>query len=434
MPKDDALLVRAIPFGPGRARGRLCHDPHLCNSDSILVIPYSHLDEVTELPAGLAVVDGAPLSHAMIDIIGQGTPAVILTREEAEALDDGREVVLDGINGIISDPAHVEDLRRIEAPRAGQPVLTRDGAEVELRASVGHVQAAETAFASGACRIGLVRTEYLAADLDHVPSAADYREALAPLLRAARSLPVTVRLPDFRPDKCPAWLPPLPGMASPLGLQGCRLYDFEPVAEALRALLEAIATFGDDYDLSLLLPYVTRRPEYRRWRREIEALLPTPMAIGVMAENPAAVMGMREWSGLADFVAIGCNDLMQCLFGADRAIASVAELADPYDPIVYRFLKQVAERDPDYAAKVQICGLLPQLPLVMPLLLGLGYRVFSVEPVFLPALARIVADTDTVIAQTAVLAACNEPNAEAVRALLGGPAPRIWGVGAIAGI
>ena len=41
----------------------------------------------------------------------------------------------------------------------------------------------------------------------------------------------------------------------------------------------------------------------------------------------------------------------------------------------------------------QICGVLSQLPGVLPILLGLGYRTFSVVPALVPYLTQIIQTT-----------------------------------------
>jgi phosphoenolpyruvate-protein kinase (PTS system EI component) len=76
---------------------------------------------------------------------------------------------------------------------------------------------------------------------------------------------------------------------------------------------------------------------------------------------------------------------------------------------------------------VQFCGLLPQLPGVLPLLIGLGGRQFSVEPVLLPWLAKTVRSTRVGDATTLVDAVCDAPDSGAVRRLLGLEAGRSWG-------
>ncbi|MDX1812542.1 MAG: hypothetical protein R3240_11375, partial [Gammaproteobacteria bacterium] len=47
----------------------------------------------------------------------------------------------------------------------------------------------------------------------------------------------------------------------------------------------------------------------------------------------------------------------------------------------------------DNIDKVQLCGVLSQLPGVLPLLIGLGYRTFSVDAHSIPYLAKTVTET-----------------------------------------
>ena len=95
----------------------------------------------------------------------------------------------------------------------------------------------------------------------------------------------------------------------------------------------------------------------------------------------------------ADFVAIGCNDLMQSLYAADRDRHELRHYLDPYAPVLYRLLKQAADQAGTQLHNVQLCGVLPMTQGVLPVLLGLGYRTFSVDAPFIPYLAGIVANT-----------------------------------------
>jgi phosphoenolpyruvate-protein kinase (PTS system EI component) len=143
-----------------------------------------------------------------------------------------------------------------------------------------------------------------------------------------------------------------------------------------------------------------------------------------MVETPAAALDIAQFCEAADFVALGTNDLMQCLFAADRDLPELRDYLDPYAPVLYRFLRQVAELAGPHLHRVQVCGALSQLRGVLPLLLGLGYRVFSVDPVFIPYLARDVTATDTTAARALVDTVCGVRTSEEVREHLGfSPAP-----------
>ena len=107
-----------------------------------------------------------------------------------------------------------------------------------------------------------------------------------------------------------------------------------------------------------------------------------------MVETPAAALDIANWLAVSDFVAVGCNDLMQCLFAADRDRADVQHYLDPCAPLLFRFFRQMAQAAAGDLQRVQLCGLLPQLPGVLPVLLGLGFRTFSVDATQIPRLAQ----------------------------------------------
>ena len=66
--------------------------------------------------------------------------------------------------------------------------------------------------------------------------------------------------------------------------------------------------------------FTVHRNYIRSWRngeRETPAMM-LMVPVGAMAESPAGALDLEEWLRVADFASIGCNDLMQCLFAADR--------------------------------------------------------------------------------------------------------------------
>jgi phosphoenolpyruvate-protein kinase (PTS system EI component) len=379
--------------------------------------------EVGELdirPAGIMVIDGAPLSHPMIRLLTLGIPTLLLDGDTVNKLEQGEEVVIDGLQGTIikASESAPETAPAPEPPTAGEAIALNDGSHACLCASIFNTDDAALAVKQGAAAIGLVRTEFLLPEQGGLPDAAFYESTLRELCQSARPLPVTLRLPDIAPDKHVPWLEPLAGMSGPLGMQGVRLYDMEPVQGVLRALLQAISKVADDYELRLLLPYVTSREEFCYWRGSVEQQLHRDLPIGTMAESPAAVLAMPHWFEVADFVAIGCNDLMQCLFAADRDIAEVHRYLDPHSPELFRFLDQAAKAASDHIDSIQLCGLLPQLPAVLPVLLGMGFRVFSVAPVMIPYLAKITSETRLPQAEELTQRVCLAKDSRQVRELL----------------
>jgi phosphoenolpyruvate-protein kinase (PTS system EI component) len=68
--------------------------------------------------------------------------------------------------------------------------------------------------------------------------------------------------------------------------------------------------------------------------------------------------------------------------------------------------------------QLQLCGMLPQLPGVLPVLLGLGYRTFSVDVAHAPYLARTVAMRSAAQDSALAEAVCAAASGQAVADLL----------------
>lgn len=413
-----AVHITGMPYVAGIARGPLQHGLQDNPAGKIIMLEQPLPGPLEPTPAGFVMVDGAPFAHSQIPLLGSGVPTIMIARSQADGLQTGMELVLDGTTGLLTS-----DLSAVVAPReppvAGAVSATLDGEAVSLLVSARSQQAVQSAAESGTAAIGLLRSEFITPEDRQLPDVAFYRDAFRQLCETAAGLPLTIRLFDVAASKRPAWLRLPPADAGVLGRQGVRLYADEPVQGIYRAQLQAIATLAPEFDVRILLPYVADLAELQYWHDDIRQRLACPVTVGAMAETPAAALQLREWLEVVAFAAIGCNDLMQCLFGADRDQPGLQRYLDPYAPALYRFLRQVADAAQDRLDAVQLCGVLPQLPGILPLLLGLGYRVFSVEAAVLPYLRQTIAATDTGEARLLAQQACEARDPVLVRNLLG---------------
>jgi len=400
------IAISGEPYVPGLARGRLSRDPQ--QAGAILVIDQPPLPPAAH-PAGVVVVDGAPFSHPMLSLLARGIPTVMVTAEQEQELPMGQTIALDGTRGTLGDPGSAT---AVPEPRMPEQVETADGIPVELAASVRSAADAARARERGAMAIGLVRSEFLVPADGSMPDREFYERAFGDLAKASAPLTVTVRLIDVAADKHPPWL----SRVALDGQQGVRLYRSEPLQTVLEAQLAALSKLADRYSLRVLIPYITRTDEARDWCAHLRQRVSLP--VGLMAETPAAALAVRELLAIADFVALGMNDLMQCLFGAERDDPEARRFLDPYAPVLYRFLSEIAGLAGERIAQVQVCGLLAQLPGVLPVLVGLGFRKFSVDPVFLPWLAERLRTTRSLAAATLAARICHAPDSVAARRLM----------------
>lgn len=414
------IAIHASPFVPGRVRGILRIGSAAVAADAIVLIRQEEITALKGRPAGIILLEGAPISHPALRLLSRGIPTVLVEGRQMAELSEGMEVLLDGHIGLVASPvpAELPDLVSPAAPAAGTPVHSADGEPVHLLCSVTNAEGAAAALNQGAAALGLVRSEYLFPEDGRQPDVDFLAAAMAEVCRAAQPLEVTFRLVDVAGDKRPPWLGDIPGFAGVLGLQGARLYALEPVRSVYLAELAALAQLAGQYPIKVLLPYVVSLAELERLVAEIRRHLPADVPIGTMLETPAAALSVREFLAVADFAALGCNDLMQCLFAADRDMPELRAYLEPYAPALYRFLDLVARlagRDID---RVQVNGLLAQRPGVLPVFLGLGYRNFSVDPVMLPWLAETVRRVDVTRAVQLAQAVCAADRPEAVKRLL----------------
>ena len=192
----------------------------------------------------------------------------------------------------------------------------------------------------------------------------------------------------------------------------------------LHAQLAALDSLDRHCDIRLLIPYLVRLEELQYWSEYLRRRLSRPLSLGAMVETPPGALNLVNWFDSADFVALGCNDLMQCLFAADRDRAELRHYLDPYAPLLFRFFRHVADAAAAQLERVQLCGLLSQLPGVLPVLLGLGYRAFSVDVSLIPYLARSVETTSIEAATTLAQQVCAARTSREVTDLLGVSAQR----------
>jgi phosphoenolpyruvate-protein kinase (PTS system EI component) len=385
---QSAHTIRGMAYVPGRASSVLQRGTSI--PGGIALVSLQEALEPATTPAAFIVVDGSPLSHAMIELAARAVPTVLIDGEQACLLTPGSRVSVDGSTGFIfiDGGDRLPPKPAPPSPKAGQPLTLRDGTAVSLLASVRHTGQVHQATVCGASGIGLVRSEFLACDAPQPPDVDQWIHEFEAICVAAGRLTVTVRLIDIADDKPPGWLPDAQHLLQPLGMQGSRLYGYEPIRRVVRDQLAALAGLSGGYPIEVLIPFVGRRDELMHWIEYVRRWLPDRVPVGVMAETPAAVLDLANWGDLVDFFSIGTNDLIQFYFAADRDEPALSDILDPYTPALYRLLQQVADAAAEYQEEIRLCGVLPRLSGILPVLIGLGFRHFSVDPIWIPYLAE----------------------------------------------
>jgi len=105
---------------------------------------------------------------------------------------------------------------------------------------------------------------------------------------------------------------------------------------------------------------------------------------------PSAALTIDLLAAEADFVSIGTNDLIQYTLAVDRTDDRVSGMYAPLHPAILRVLRQVARGARRAGVPMSVCGEMAADPAILPLLVGLGLREFSMTPAAIPAGKQVV--------------------------------------------
>lgn len=384
---------------------------------------------------GLVCDVGSPTHHTVILVRSLGIPAVVGLRSATQIVSPGQLVAVDGATGeVVVEPgeealqrwthrAQVAEVahRKLDELR-GVAAVTADGVRIRLDANLEIAEEVARVIDVGAEGIGLYRSEFL---LDRAPAsgavdestqAETYRQLLA--LMAPR--PVTIRTFDTGEER---WerTERGGGHRERFGLRGIRaaLQHDDRFRVQIRALLRA-ASAGT---LRILLPFVTSAAEARQARaliREIAREVPSapPVQIGAMIEVPAAALMAEQIAHEVDFLSVGTNDLIQYTLAIDRTDERLSGHYEPREPSVLRLLRMIASAGRRTGKDLSVCGEMAADPLMVALLVGLGFRAFSMTPAAIPVVKRGLRAVDTRQAVRLAREALVADSAEDVHVLL----------------
>ena len=264
----------------------------------------------------------------------------------------------------------------------------------------------------GSSRAGLIRTEIPFVGAAGWPSEADHRAALDPLLGLLAGRPAVVRLLDFSGDKIP------PFLAGTQGGLDVLLAQPEALGDQLRAALAS----GRDTELKIMVPMVARLDQLAQVRAALADAVPAGAAVpplGMMVEVAATAAAAEVFAPAAGFFSIGTNDLSSEVLGLSRADPRMGP-ALAADPRVLALISRVVAAAATTGIEVSVCGDAAADAGVLPLLIGLGVRTFSVGAARLARVAEWVAAADTArcadLAAAAMSGPAGPPAADQVRA------------------
>ncbi len=368
--------------------------------------------------SGFATVLGGAEGHTAIMARSLGLPAVLGVPELTREVQQGDILVIDGTKGLVivnPTPSRLveyagrqKELAReikVLARLRDVPAVTHDKERVTLLANLEFPREVEQSLAAGAEGVGLMRTEFLFMNREKAPDEDAQYEMLAELVTGMAGRPVTIRTLDIGGEKLAFSLGDhMVESANPaLGLRAIRLSLKE--RSLLDTQLAAILRAGALGPVRILLPLISTSQEVREVRKALETvtkrlkrrgvkIAAEPPPVGVMIEVPGAALAADMLAKIADFFAIGTNDLTMYTLAIDRAEEQVAHLYNPLHPAVLRLIQFSVDAALRARIPVSVCGEMAGDPRYTALLLGLGVRELSMVASALPRVKNRILKMD----------------------------------------
>ena len=366
---------------------------------------------------------GGQTSHTAILARSLNIPAVMGLRNISQRVKNGDVLIVDGTDGevLINPPKAMrkefaskkqkyDDYRKELEKIAKLSSTTLDKFDFSPLANIELPEEVPLAFSLGAEGIGLFRSEFIYLQSSTPPSEEAHFEIYSQIAKDSYPSPVYIRTFDMGGEKN---LPQLKIEKEPnpaLGLRAIRLSlrDREIFKIQLRAILRASA-LGN---VKLLVPMITELEEIKEVKlliQEVQRELKQKnisynenIPLGVMIEVPAAAALTDILIKEVDYISIGTNDLIQYYLAVDRSNELVSYLFKPLHPSVLRLLKFIIDTVQRENKEVTVCGEMAADTLSAIVLLGLGLRKFSMNPIFIPRIKNVLRSVEHKTAEEVV--------------------------------
>jgi len=353
---------------------------------------------------------GGKTSHTAIMARSMDIPAIVGMDDITSYVKTGDFVIVDAVHGeVLINPSREEideylkyqrDINEVEnelAKLTNLPSQTIDNTEIFIYGNIEMPDEMDIIKSHGAHGIGLYRSEFLFLDKE-LPSEEAQLSQYKKVIDFFNPYPVTIRTLDYGGDKIHDFMKTHREMNPFLGCRSIRfsLKNPEIFKTQLKAILRASA-FGN---VKIMFPMISTLDELLQAReftsdmmRELDISgIPYDknIEIGIMVEVPSAVIAADILAEYVDFFSVGTNDLVQYVLAVDRVNEKVADLYNPLDISVLRYLRRISDVASALSKPISICGEIAGEPKYTMLLLGLGFRQLSMSSKYMYQVKRII--------------------------------------------
>jgi len=353
---------------------------------------------------------GGKTSHTAIMARSMDIPAIVGMDDITSYVKTGDLVIVDAVHGeIVINPSKEEvdeylkfqnDISKAEhelAKLTNLPSQTIDNTEIFIYGNIEIPDEMDIIKSHGAHGIGLYRSEFLFLDKT-LPSEESQLCQYRKVIEFFNPYPVTIRTLDYGGDKIHEFMKSHREANPFLGCRSIRfsLKNPEIFKTQLRAILRASA-YGK---VKIMYPMISTLDELLQAReitfemmRELDISgIPydKKIEIGIMIEVPSAVIAADILAEYVDFFSVGTNDLVQYILAVDRVNEKVADLYNPLDISVLRYLRRISDIASSHSRPISICGEIAGEPKFTMMLLGLGFRQLSMSSKYMYQIKRII--------------------------------------------
>lgn len=433
--QERKALVKGLAASPGIASGRVrkVYDiPEFAKVEEgdILVTTMTNPDMIPAMKRAAAVItdEGGRTCHAAIVSRELGIPCIVGSNHATGILEDGMEVTVDAIRGIVYKGIIMQEDEKPAAHKntGGAAVLDESFIHqlapitgTKLYMNLGEPSMIQKYKVLPFDGIGLMRTEFIFTNLVGAhpmylvkTGQGDYlvekmAEGITQVAQEIFPKQIVVRLSDFRTNefrglKGGEEVEPIESNPM-IGWRGVSRYISPEYREGFRLECRAIKKVREEYGLTnvyVMLPFVRTTWELKEAKKIMaeEGLVQGKnFKIWIMAEVPSVIFAAEEFAQLVDGFSIGSNDLTQLILGIDRdsGILNSMGYFDERDIAVKRAIKTLIEAAHKHGKTVSICGQGPSLyPDFAEFLVEAGIDSISVNPDTVAFTRRLIAGVE----------------------------------------